>query len=98
MSRSGACLSSTFLNSWAGAARPSGLDRLATRADLGDHAAHQLDADAVGDLDLDLGVVGHLGDLAHDAARADDRVPAADVLDDLLVLPRPPLLRADDQE
>ena len=33
----------------------SGLDRLALGADLGDHAADDAHADAVGDLDLDLG-------------------------------------------
>ena len=87
--------------SHAGAAtRPvSLLDRLALGADLGDHGAHDLDADAVGDLDLDSAVVvDDLGHLADDAARGDHGVAAADVLDHLLVRLHPLLLRPDDEE
>src|SRR3954465_7867364 len=76
----------------------SGLDGLPARADLGDHRADDLDPHAVGDLDLELRVVRRLRDLADDAAGRHHRVAPPHVLDQLLMLLHPPLLRPDDQE
>ena len=44
------------------------LDRLALDANLGDRALEHAHARVLGDLDFDLAVVAHLGDLADDAA------------------------------
>ena len=44
------------------------LDRLALGAHVGDHRAHLAHPHAVGDLDLDLVVIDHLGDLADQTA------------------------------
>src|SRR5919205_1673163 len=74
------------------------LDGLAAGADLRDHRADELHPDAVGDLDLELRIVRRLRHLADDAAGGDDRVPAPHVLNQLLMLLCPPLLRPDDQE
>ena len=74
------------------------LHRLALGAHVGHHRAHLPHAHAVGDLDLDLVVVDHLGDLADQPAGGDDGVAAAHVLDHLLVLLHPLLLRPQDQE
>ena len=50
------------------------------------HRAHLPHPHAVGDLDLDLVVVDHLGDLADEAAIGDDRIAAAQRFDHRLML------------
>src|SRR3954470_6266954 len=82
----------------AAAARCLALDRLALGADLGDHRPHEPDANPVGDLDLNLGIVRHLGDAADNPAGGHDRVAAPDALDQVLVLAGLALLRPDDQD
>src|ERR1700684_1318742 len=79
-------------------ARAIVLHRLALGAHFADHRAHLPHPHAVGDLDLDLVVVHHLGDLADETAIGDHAVAAAQRLDHLLVLLQPPLLRPQDQE
>ena len=63
------------------------LDRLALGANARDHRAHLAHAHAVGDLDLDLVIVDHLGDLADQPAGGNDGIAAAQVLDQFLMRP-----------
>src|SRR5580693_6672558 len=74
------------------------LHRLALGAHFTDHRAHLPHPYAVGDLDFDLVVVHHLGDLADETAVGDHGVAAAQRLDHLLMPLHPLLLRAEDQE
>src|SRR5262245_3573922 len=74
------------------------LDRFALGANARDHRAHLAHAHPVRDLHLDLIVVDHLGHLADQPAGSNDRVAAAQVLDQLLVVLRALLLRPQDQE
>src|SRR5258708_7527429 len=64
----------------------------------GPHAAPLPHPHAVGDLDLDLIVVHHLGHLSDQSARGDEDVAAAHILHHLLVLLCPLLLRPQDEE
>src|SRR5580698_5740761 len=79
-------------------ARAVVLHRLALGAHFADHRAHLPHPHAVGDLDLDLVVVHHLGDLADEAAIGHHAVAAAQRLDHLLMPLHPLLLRAQNQK
>src|SRR5215213_8803243 len=75
------------------------LDGLALGANLRNHRTGHLDSHAVGDLDVDVGpIVRDPRDLADDPAGGHHRVAASHVLEHLLMLLHPPLLRPDDQE
>src|SRR5262249_13901909 len=74
------------------------LDLLALGANARLHRAHLAHSHAVRDFHLDLVVVDDLGDLAHQPAGGNDSIAAAQVLDQLLVLLGPLLLRPQDQE
>ena len=67
------------------------------RPDVAQRGLERLDADALRDLDLDLGFID-LGHLADDAAAGDDNVVLLHRSDHRLVLLHPALLRADEQE
>src|SRR3954464_5898099 len=69
----------------------------AERADVAQHRLEDADAHALGDFELDLAVVD-LGDLADDAAAGHRDVVLLDRADQRLVLLRPLLLRADEEE
>src|SRR5271154_3253760 len=79
-------------------ARAVVLDRLALGTHIGHHRAHLPHLYAVGDLDLDLVVVDHLGDLADETAVGHHGIAAAQRLDHGLVLLGPLLLRTQHQE
>src|SRR5215510_1920646 len=74
------------------------LDRLALGAHARDHRTHLPHAYAVGNLDLDLLLVDHLGNFAHQPPGRNHGVAAAQVLDQVLVLFHPLLLGPQDQE
>ena len=74
------------------------IGRLGPRDDAGDHAAHDLDADVLGDLDLQFLAVEHLGDGADDAAIGDDFVAATQGAEHFAVHLHLLLLRTDQQE
>src|SRR3954453_14695259 len=69
----------------------------AERADVAQHRLQDADAHPLGDFELDLAVVD-LGDLADDAAAGHRDVVLLDRADQRLVLLRPLLLGADEQE
>src|SRR5271169_3805123 len=71
---------------------------LALGPHFGDHRAHLSYPHAVGDLDLDLVIVDHLGDLADEPAIGHHAVSAAQRLDHVPMLLRPLLLRPQHQE
>src|SRR5580692_4229373 len=79
-------------------ARAVVLHRLAFGAHFADHRAHLPHPHAVGDFDLDLVVVHHLGDLADETAIGHHAVAAAQSLDHLRVPLHPLLLGPQDQE
>ena len=74
------------------------LHRLTLGANIGEHLPHLANAHVVRDLDFDLVVVDHLGDLADEPAIGDDGVAAPYVLDHFLMRLHALLLRAQDQE
>src|SRR5215468_11271396 len=74
------------------------LDRLALGAHARNHRAHLPHAYAVGNLDLNLLLIDHLGDLTNQPTGRNHGVAAAQVLDQVLVLLHPLLLGPQDQK
>ena len=71
---------------------------LALAANIGEGGFNDPDAHVIGQLDLNLVVVDHLGDLADHAAGGDDDIAAAHRVDHRLVFLLALLLRPDQQE
>src|SRR4051794_26383583 len=73
--------------------RPIILDRLALGAHARDHRADLAHAHTIGNLDLKLLLIDHFGNLADKPSGSNHGIAAAQVLDQVLVLLHPLLLR-----